>query len=102
MSPRRLGAAQAALVGLLAVATAHAAGHLVAGLLLAPAASPFLAVGNAAIGRTPTPVKNFAVAQFGTNDKLALLIGDGRGHRRRRRRRGSTHRAGSRASRRAR
>lgn len=75
MSSRRLGAPQAALVGLLAVATALAAGHLVAGLLLAPAASPFLAVGNAAIDRTPTPVKNFAVAQFGTSDKLALLIG---------------------------
>ncbi|MHA6783277.1 molybdopterin-dependent oxidoreductase [Pseudonocardia saturnea] len=71
----RLGAAQAALVGLLATATALAAGHLVAGVLLAPAASPFLAVGNAAIDRTPTPVKNFAVQQFGTNDKVALLIG---------------------------
>lgn len=75
MPSRRLGAAQAALVALLAVATALAAGHLVAGVLLAPAASPFLAVGNAAIDRTPTPVKTFAVQQFGTNDKVALLIG---------------------------
>ncbi|MFB9386654.1 molybdopterin-binding protein, partial [Pseudonocardia petroleophila] len=75
MPSTRLGVAQSAFVGFLAVAMALAAGHLVAGLLLSPSASPFLAVGNAAIDRTPTPVKNFAVQQFGTNDKLALLIG---------------------------
>jgi DMSO/TMAO reductase YedYZ molybdopterin-dependent catalytic subunit len=71
----RLPAARAALTGLLAVGAALAAGHLVAGLLLAPSASPFLAVGNAAIDRTPNPVKDFAIEQFGTNDKLVLLIG---------------------------
>jgi hypothetical protein len=50
-------------------------GHLVAGALLTPSASPFLAVGNAAIDRTPTPVEDFAVTRFGTNDKLVLLLG---------------------------
>ncbi|WP_300007570.1 molybdopterin-dependent oxidoreductase [Pseudonocardia sp.] len=72
---RSPGRPVAALVGLLAVAAALGAGHLVAGLLARPQASPFLAVGNAAIDRTPNPVKSFAIAVFGTNDKIALLAG---------------------------
>lgn len=65
----------AALAGLISVAAALAVGHLVAGLLSVPTASPFLAVGNAAIDRTPNPVKEFAIQQFGTADKLVLLLG---------------------------
>jgi DMSO/TMAO reductase YedYZ molybdopterin-dependent catalytic subunit len=68
------GRAAAALIGLLAVAAALGVGELVAGLLLAPQASPFLAVGNAAIDRTPGPVKDFAIANFGSNDKIVLLL----------------------------
>nr|WP_157529121.1 molybdopterin-dependent oxidoreductase [Kibdelosporangium sp. MJ126-NF4]CEL21759.1 probable sulfite oxidase [Kibdelosporangium sp. MJ126-NF4]CTQ92539.1 probable sulfite oxidase [Kibdelosporangium sp. MJ126-NF4] len=64
----------AILVGVLAVLAALAAGHLVAGLLN-PNASPFYAVGNTAIDMTPTPLKDFAVRNFGTNDKLVLLGG---------------------------
>ncbi|MEU4444311.1 molybdopterin-dependent oxidoreductase [Actinosynnema sp. NPDC050801] len=64
----------AALVGLLGVAAALAAGHLVAGVV-GPPASPFLAVGNTAIDFTPSPLKDFAVRTFGTNDKLVLLLG---------------------------
>ncbi|WP_158845218.1 molybdopterin-dependent oxidoreductase [Saccharothrix deserti] len=64
----------AALVGLLGVAAALAAGHLVAGVV-EPSASPFLAVGNTAIDFTPSPVKDFAVRAFGTYDKLVLLLG---------------------------
>lgn len=71
----RLPAARAGAAGLIAVTAALGAGHLVAGILLSPGASPFFAVGNAAIDRTPTPVKNFAVENFGTNDKPALLAG---------------------------
>jgi DMSO/TMAO reductase YedYZ molybdopterin-dependent catalytic subunit len=74
-TPSRIPAPAAALAGLLAVAGALSAGHLVAGLLTSPAASPFLAVGNAAIDRTPTAVKDFAIDKFGTNDKPALLMG---------------------------
>lgn len=70
-----LGRAVAALTGLLAVLAALAVGHLVAGILVAPSASPYLAVGNAAIDRTPNPVKDFAIAQFGTADKVVLLLG---------------------------
>jgi DMSO/TMAO reductase YedYZ molybdopterin-dependent catalytic subunit len=66
----------AALVGLLAVGAALAAGHLVAGIL-GPASSPYFAVGNAAIDLTPGAVKDFAVSTFGTNDKTVLLAGMG-------------------------
>jgi DMSO/TMAO reductase YedYZ molybdopterin-dependent catalytic subunit len=62
------------LIGLLGVAAALAAGHLVAAFI-DPNASPFLAVGNAAIDLTPAPLKEFAVTAFGTADKLVLLIG---------------------------
>jgi DMSO/TMAO reductase YedYZ molybdopterin-dependent catalytic subunit len=65
------------LVGLIAVASALAAGHLVAGILGDSNASPYLAVGNTAIDLTPAPVKDWAIATFGTADKLVLLTGMG-------------------------
>ncbi len=40
-----------------------------------PQASPVIAVGEAAIDRTPPAVKNFAVQHFGTHDKFFLLTG---------------------------
>ena len=64
------------LIGLLGVAAALAAGHLVAAFI-DPNASPFLAVGNAAIDLTPAWLKEFAVTAFGTADKLVLLTGMG-------------------------
>ncbi|GAA3889499.1 molybdopterin-dependent oxidoreductase [Saccharothrix violaceirubra] len=64
----------AALIGVLAVAAALAAGHLVAGLV-GTGASPYLAVGNTAIDFTPSFLKDFAVRTFGTYDKLVLLLG---------------------------
>ncbi|HUQ58022.1 molybdopterin-dependent oxidoreductase [Lentzea sp.] len=66
--------AKAALTGLLALAAALAAGHLVAAFV-GLTASPFLAVGNAAIDLTPSWLKDFAVTTFGTNDKPVLLAG---------------------------
>jgi DMSO/TMAO reductase YedYZ molybdopterin-dependent catalytic subunit len=71
----RIPTNRAAAAGFAAVLVALGAGHMLAGLLLKPQASPFLAVGNAAIDRTPAPVKDFAITTFGTNDKPALLIG---------------------------
>jgi DMSO/TMAO reductase YedYZ molybdopterin-dependent catalytic subunit len=41
----------------------------------AQASSPIIAVGDAAIGLTPPPVKNFAISTFGSDDKTALLTG---------------------------
>ncbi|USX54731.1 MULTISPECIES: molybdopterin-dependent oxidoreductase [Lentzea] len=67
-------ATRSVLIGLVAVAAALAAGHLVAGLV-SPLASPFLAVGNTAIDLTPHPVKDFAIRTFGENDKVVLLGG---------------------------
>ena len=61
-----------AVTGVLAAVAGIAAGHLVAGLTN-PAASPVLAVGSTVIDATPTPVKEWAVAHFGTNDKPILL-----------------------------
>lgn len=60
-----------ALSGILAAVAGIAAGHLVAGFL-APASSPVLAIGSTVIDVTPTPVKEWAIATFGTNDKLIL------------------------------
>ncbi|MFY1621149.1 molybdopterin-binding oxidoreductase, partial [Micromonospora sp. WMMD736] len=69
------GSLTAAASGLLAVGAALGVGHLVAGLVSVPESSPFVAVGNAAIDRTPAPVKDFAITTFGTADKPALLVG---------------------------
>ncbi|ATE58521.1 molybdopterin-dependent oxidoreductase [Actinosynnema pretiosum] len=65
---------KAALLGLLSVTAALAAGHLAAGFV-GLSASPYLAVGNTAIDFTPTPLKDFAVRTFGTADKPVLLLG---------------------------
>lgn len=62
------------LVGMLAALVGAAAGHAIAGLLN-PAASPVVAVGAVVIDLTPTPVKEWAAATFGTGDKAVLLAG---------------------------
>ncbi|MER8233099.1 molybdopterin-dependent oxidoreductase [Streptomyces sp. NPDC094049] len=64
----------AALNGLLAGFAALAVAELVAAAVR-PQASPVVAVGGAAIDRTPTPVKDFAIRHFGENDKLVLQLG---------------------------
>ncbi len=58
--------------GILAAIVGIAAGHLVAALIN-PASSPVLAIGSTVIDLTPTPVKEWAVAQFGTADKPILV-----------------------------
>ncbi|WP_129311724.1 molybdopterin-dependent oxidoreductase [Streptomyces sp. L2] len=40
-----------------------------------PQASPVVAVGSAAIDRTPASLKDWAIRHFGTNDKLVLQLG---------------------------
>lgn len=64
---------RAILIGILAAGLGMAIGHLVASFTRA-SASPVLAIGNAVIDRTPTALKDFAIKQFGTNDKLILLV----------------------------
>ncbi|MFH8463022.1 sulfite oxidase [Streptomyces sp. NPDC017991] len=63
-----------ALSGLLAGFAALAVAELVAAGVR-PQAGPVIAVGGAAIDRTPTPVKDWAIRNFGTDDKLILQLG---------------------------
>src|SRR3954447_12094745 len=61
-----------ALYGVLAALAGTGVGHLVAALTQ-PESSPVLAVGEVVIDHTPTPVKNWAIAHFGTHDKTILV-----------------------------
>lgn len=63
-----------ALSGLLAGFAALAVAELVSAAVR-PEAGPVVAVGGAAIDRTPAPVKDWAIQQFGTDDKLVLQAG---------------------------
>jgi DMSO/TMAO reductase YedYZ molybdopterin-dependent catalytic subunit len=60
--------------GLLTAATAMGVAQLFAGVTI-PAASPVVAVGEAAIDRTPLAVKDWATSTFGNSDKTVLLAG---------------------------
>jgi hypothetical protein len=60
--------------GLLAGAVALGVAELTAALT-GPLGAPVTAVGEAAINLTPVPVKEFAIAHFGTHDKQALVAG---------------------------
>ncbi len=70
--PGRQGWAAAAGVG--AVGTAVVLGEI-ASSLISPSVSPLTAVGGAVINAVPPGVKDWAVALFGTADKVALLGG---------------------------
>jgi len=63
-----------AACGLLAAVAAMGIGQLFAGFTI-PASSPVVAVGEAAIDRTPLAVKDWATSTFGTADKTVLLAG---------------------------
>jgi DMSO/TMAO reductase YedYZ molybdopterin-dependent catalytic subunit len=63
-----------AIAGLLAAATALGVGQLVAGLTGANG-SPVVAVGQLQIDFTPPWLKNFAIKDFGSDDKLVLVSG---------------------------
>ncbi|MEW2306837.1 molybdopterin-dependent oxidoreductase [Streptomyces sp. NPDC006655] len=65
-----LGAVSGVLAGCAALAVAEA----VAGGVR-PQAGPVVAVGGAAIDRTPAAVKDWAIRDFGTDDKLVLRLG---------------------------
>src|SRR5262249_30848471 len=62
------------VAGLLAGAAALGVGQLIAGLTGANG-SPVVAVGQLQIDHTPEWLKNFAIKEFGSHDKLALVIG---------------------------
>ncbi|MGW7094637.1 molybdopterin-dependent oxidoreductase [Streptomyces sp. NPDC054874] len=66
--------ALAALSGLLAGFASLAVAELVSAAVR-PEASPVTAVGGAAIDRTPAGVKDWAIRNFGEDDKLVLQLG---------------------------
>ncbi|HEY2794155.1 MAG TPA: molybdopterin-binding oxidoreductase, partial [Micromonosporaceae bacterium] len=67
-----------ALAGILAGAAGVALAQLVAAIIR-PQSSPLVTVGGTLIDATPTPVKEFAIRQFGTQDKHVLLSSIGLG-----------------------
>jgi DMSO/TMAO reductase YedYZ molybdopterin-dependent catalytic subunit len=62
------------LAGLLTGAVALGVAELTAAVT-GPNGAPVVAVGETAINLTPVPVKEFAIAHFGTHDKEALVTG---------------------------
>lgn len=68
------GRVRPALAGVLAAIAALAAGELAAGLVPG-GRSPVVVVGDAVIDLVPGPVKDLAIALFGTADKIALITG---------------------------
>ena len=62
------------LAGLLTGAVALGVAELTAAVT-GPNGAPVTAVGETAINLTPVPVKEFAIAHFGTHDKAALITG---------------------------
>ena len=62
------------LAGLLTGAVALGVAELTAAVT-GPNGAPVVAVGETAINLTPVPVKEFAIAHFGTHDKQALVAG---------------------------
>ncbi|MFI7244989.1 molybdopterin-dependent oxidoreductase [Streptomyces qinglanensis] len=79
-APPRTPAARAAraglagLCGLLAGYAALAVAELVAAAVR-PRSGPLVVVGGAAIDATPTPVKDWAIRTFGSDDKFVLQLG---------------------------
>ncbi len=65
--------AAGALAGMLSAGALFAVAQL-GSAFFAPAASPLASVGSTFIDFTPGWLKNFAIATFGTNDKLVLLV----------------------------
>ncbi|MEU1037914.1 molybdopterin-dependent oxidoreductase [Streptomyces sp. NPDC005551] len=72
--PARRRCLLGAVSGLVAGYTALAVAELVSAAVR-PQAGPVVAVGSAAIDRTPAAVKDYAIRHFGTNDKLVLQLG---------------------------
>ena len=64
-----------ALVGIVTALVALGVAQLVAALLASPIGQPITAVGEMSINNTPASVKNFAIREFGSNDKTVLVWG---------------------------
>jgi DMSO/TMAO reductase YedYZ molybdopterin-dependent catalytic subunit len=67
--------ARGLIAGVLSGAVGVCAAYVVAGITGRPVGSPVVAVGELSIDLSPPPVKNFAIREFGSHDKLVLEIG---------------------------
>jgi DMSO/TMAO reductase YedYZ molybdopterin-dependent catalytic subunit len=67
--------ATSALVGIVTALVALAVAQLVAAALSSPIGAPVSAVGELSINHSPAAVKNFAIREFGSNDKTVLVWG---------------------------
>ncbi|TYB36325.1 molybdopterin-dependent oxidoreductase [Micromonospora sp. AP08] len=65
---------RAALAGVTAAAVAIGVAEPVA-VFTGPRSAPLIAVGGLVVDAVPEPLKQFAIAVFGTYDKVALLVG---------------------------
>ncbi|WP_204343114.1 molybdopterin-dependent oxidoreductase [Micromonospora terminaliae] len=65
---------RAALAGVTAAVVAIGVAEPVA-VLTGPRSAPLIAVGGLVVDVVPEPLKQFAIAVFGTYDKIALLVG---------------------------
>lgn len=63
-----------ALIGALSAGVALAVGEVIA-IFTGPSSAPVYAVGEAAVNLTPAPLKEWAIAHFGENDKPMLILG---------------------------
>ena len=79
--PGRAASSQAALAAAGAVAgiatalVALGVAQIIAAILSSPIGAPVAAVGELSINHTPPAVKNFAIREFGSNDKTVLVWG---------------------------
>jgi DMSO/TMAO reductase YedYZ molybdopterin-dependent catalytic subunit len=64
-----------AILGIVTALVALGAAQIVAAALAAPASAPVDAVGAVSINHTPAAVKNWAITEFGSNDKTILVWG---------------------------
>ena len=69
-----IGVLPGALIGALTAGVALAVGEIAA-IFTGPSSAPVYAVGAAAVDLTPAPLKEYAVAHFGENDKQLLVAG---------------------------
>ena len=70
----RPGLGYGVALGLVATGSGLAAAEVVVGLVEG-SASPVVPVGQVFIDWVPKPLKDWAIEQFGTNDKVVLVIG---------------------------
>jgi DMSO/TMAO reductase YedYZ molybdopterin-dependent catalytic subunit len=68
-------ASSGAVVGIITALVALGVAQLVAAVLSSPIGAPVAAVGELSINHAPPAVKNFAIREFGSNDKTVLVWG---------------------------